>query len=141
VADANDASVLHADVRLDHAEHGIEDERIGDDQVERLRVDGGGRLAHAVADDLAASERDLVAVTAALRDEIALDFDEEVAVGEADLVAGGGPVHFGVLTAREVQGHGRTGQGLGGNERLNFARGFIGTREITSRSHVPSGST
>src|SRR5580704_1690079 len=73
VANADDAAVLDADVGLDNAEDGIEDERVGDDEVERLSVGGDGRLAHAVADDLAAAEFDFIAVTAALGDEIALD--------------------------------------------------------------------
>jgi hypothetical protein len=91
VADADDAAVLDAEVGFDDAELRIEDQGVGDDEVEAVGVEGGGRLAHAVADDLAAAELDLVAVAAALGDEVALDLDEQLGVGEADAVAVVGP--------------------------------------------------
>ncbi len=106
MADADDEAVFDADVGLDDAEAGVEDEGVGDDEVERLGVGGGGRLAHAVAENLSAAELDLVAVTAALGDEVALDLDEEFGVGEADLVADGGTEHFGVLAAGKLKRHG-----------------------------------
>jgi len=104
MAEADDAAALDAEVGFDDAEERIEDERVGDDEVERLGVEGGGGLAHAVADDLAAAELDLVAVAAALGDEIAFDLHEEVGVGEAHLVARGGAEHLGVLAAGEIHG-------------------------------------
>ena len=106
VADADDAAVLDADVGLDDAEERIEDEGVGDDEVERLGVGRGGRLAHAVADDLAAAELHLVAVAGGLGDEVALDLDEELGVGEADAVAGSGAEHLGVLAAGKMERHG-----------------------------------
>jgi hypothetical protein len=114
VADPDDAAVLDADVGLDDAELRVEDEGVGDDEVEAVGVEGGGRLAHAVADDLAAAELDLVAVAAALGDEVALDLDEQLGVGEADAVARGGAEHLGVLAA----GEGRHG-GLRGADDLS----------------------
>ena len=102
VADADDAAVLDADVRFDDALHGIEDQRVGDDEIEGLRIQGERRLRHAVADHLAAAELHLVAVAAVFRDEIALDFDEEFRVRETDLVAHGGAEHAGVLFAGQV---------------------------------------
>jgi hypothetical protein len=62
-------------------------------------------LAHAVADDLAAAELDLLAVGG----EVALDLDDQVGVGEADPVAGRGAVHVGVGGAGDGGGHGRSG--------------------------------
>ena len=99
VADADDAPVLDADVGLDDALHGIEDQRVGDDEIERFGVERGGRLPHAVADHFAAAEFHFVAVAAVFGDEIALDLDEEFGIGEADLVAHGRAEHFGVLSA------------------------------------------
>ena len=55
----------------------------------RLR---GLRLAHAVADHLAAAELHFLAVDG----EVALDLDEQVGVGEAHAVAGGGAEHVGI---------------------------------------------
>ena len=83
----DDAAVLDSDVGLDDARHRIENQRVGDDQVERLGGERQGRLAHAVADDLAAAEFHLVAVAAVLRDQVALHLDPQIGVGEADLVA------------------------------------------------------
>ncbi len=67
--------------------HGVEDQRVGQHEVERFGVEREGGLAHAVADDLAAAEFHLVAVAAALRDEIALDLDEKFRVGQPHAVA------------------------------------------------------
>ena len=118
MADADDAAVLHADIRFDDTEDGIEDEGVGDDEVERLGVGGGGRLAHAVADDLAAAELDLVAVAAALGDEVALDLDEQIGVGKPHLITDGGTEHLGVLAAGKFEAHER--------ERDFFTAGFAG---------------
>ena len=47
MTDADDAPRLDADVRLDDSLCGVEDERVGDDEVERFRVLGQRRLGHA----------------------------------------------------------------------------------------------
>ena len=99
VADADDAAVLHADIGFDDAEERVEDERVGDDEIERFGVGCGRRLAHAVANDLAAAKLDLVAVAAALGDEVAFYFDKEIGVGEPHLIASGGAEHLGILAA------------------------------------------
>ena len=99
MADADDAPFLDADIGFDHAGHGIEDERVGNDQVERLGIERQRGLPHAIADDFAAAEFHLVAVAAALRDEVALHLDEQIGIGEAHAVAHGGAKHFGVLPA------------------------------------------
>ena len=56
------------------------------------------RLAHAVADHLAAAEFHFFAVGR----EVAFDFDDELGVGEADPVAGGRAEHFGVGAAADA---------------------------------------
>ena len=58
-------------------------ERVGDDAVERVVVADARRLAHAVAQHLAAAELALVAVDGV----VAFDFGDEVRVAEADAVA------------------------------------------------------
>ena len=54
-------------------------------------------LALAVADDLAAAEFDFFAVDG----EILFDFDEQLGIGQADLVTDGGAVHVGVGLAAD----------------------------------------
>ena len=83
LADGGDAAVLEADIGFDDAPM-IEDERIGDDGIDRALPVGDLRLAHAVADHLAAAEFHLLAIDG----EILLDFDDEIGVGEAHAVAG-----------------------------------------------------
>ena len=99
VTDARDAPVFDADVRFDDALDGIEDEGVGDDEVQRFRIGRGGRLAHAIADDLAAAELDFVAVARTFRDQVALDLDEQLGIREPHLVTRGGAKHLGVLPA------------------------------------------
>jgi len=86
LADTCDLAVLDTDIGLDDTEQRVEDGDVGDDEVERpgIRRDCVGR-AHAVADGLAASVDDLVAVDA----EVLLYFDIEVCIAQADLVACG----------------------------------------------------
>ena len=59
---------------------------------------GAARLAHRLADDLAAAEHGLVAADA----QVALDLDQQVGVGQADPVAGGRPVQPPVVGARDL---------------------------------------
>jgi hypothetical protein len=55
------------------------------------------RLAHAVADHLAAAELDLLAVDRV----VAFDLDHQAGVGQADAVARGGAEHVGIGLARD----------------------------------------
>ena len=84
LADADDPAGLDADVRLDDPPM-VEDEGVGDHQVERVR--GAGRLPHPVPDDLAAAERHLVTVDG----EVPLDLEQQIGVGEPHAVARGWP--------------------------------------------------
>ena len=102
-ANRRDEPVLQAHIGL-HDPPMVEDDGVGDDRVDRAARVGGLRLAHAVADHLAAAELHLFAVSR----EVLLDFDDELGVGKADAVAGGGTKHLGVVGA---------GQG-GGGERV-----------------------
>ncbi len=68
----------------------VDDQRIGDDGVDRALGARHLALAHAVADDLAAAEFHLLAVDG----EILLDLDEEFGVGEPHLVADGRAEHL-----------------------------------------------
>src|SRR5690606_26235040 len=90
LADAVDATVLQADVGL-HDAVVIDDQRVGDDGVHRLRP-GSLTLAHTVADHLAPAELHLLAVARA----VLFDLDHEPRVGEAHAVADGRSVHRGV---------------------------------------------
>ena len=72
-ADSDDAIAANADVGFGDAGV-VDDDRVGDDQIERaVSEHGGGRLAHAVAQAFAAAEFGFVAG----RGEIFFNFDEE----------------------------------------------------------------
>ena len=77
-ADPADAAVADADIGFDDAPI-VEDHGIGDDGVDGAVGAGRLPLPHAVADDLAAAEFDLLAIDRA----VALDLDEEFGVGQA----------------------------------------------------------
>jgi hypothetical protein len=68
----------------------VDDQRVGDHQVERALLGfalGRRALTHAVANHLAAAEGDLVAVDGV----IFLNFDDQLGIGQANAVSGGGP--------------------------------------------------
>ena len=58
-------------------------------------------LPHAVADHLAAAELHLLAIGGT----VLLDLDDEVGVGEAHAVAGGGAEHLGIDGTGDAGGH------------------------------------
>ncbi|MNH01122.1 hypothetical protein D3C79_603320 [compost metagenome] len=90
LADADDAPVLDADIGLDDAPV-VDDQRVGQHQVQRLAGEHLA-LAHAVADDLAAAELDLLAIDR----EVLLDLDPQLGVGQAHAVADRGAEHVGI---------------------------------------------
>ena len=96
-----DAAVLQADVGLVDAGV-VDDQRVGDDRVDGALGARRLRLAHAVADHLAAAELHLFAVDG----EIAFDLDDEFGVGQPHLVAGRRAVHVGIGGAGDAGGHG-----------------------------------
>src|SRR6185503_8631164 len=85
LADGGDAAFLETDVGL-HDAPVIDDQRIGDDGVDRALPVGALRLAHAVADHLAAAELHLFAIGG----EVLLDLDDQIGVGETHAIASGG---------------------------------------------------
>jgi hypothetical protein len=56
LADADDLVALDANVRLDDPLHGVDDQGVRDDQVERLTCSRVARLAHALAQHLATTK-------------------------------------------------------------------------------------
>ena len=86
-----DAAVLEADIGLVDAGV-VDDQGIGDDRIHGAL--GARRLAlpHAVTNDLAAAELHLFAIGG----EVFFDFDPQVGVGQAHLVANGGAEHVGI---------------------------------------------
>src|SRR5262249_39801727 len=85
------AAALDTDVRFAHPGP-IDDQRVGDDALERVSVADAGRLPHAVAQHLAAAELALVAVDG----RILLDRDHESGVAEAHAIACRGTEDTGV---------------------------------------------
>ena len=99
LADGGDLAVLEADVGFDDAPM-VEDQRVGDDGVDRALPVGDLALPHAVADHLAAAELHLLAVGG----EILLDLDDEIGVGEPHAVAGRRAEHVGIDGAAHLVG-------------------------------------
>ena len=100
LADRRDAPRNQAYIGLPDALM-IDDDRIGNDRVDRALCIGALALAHAVADHLAAAELDFIARHGC----IALDLDNQVGIGETQPVAGGGAEHVRVVMARHHMGH------------------------------------
>src|ERR1700757_39394 len=98
-----DAPVLDADIRLHNAPV-IENERVGDDRINSAVAAGTLRLTHAVADDFATSEFDLLAIGR----EVLLHLDDEVGIGEAHLVADRWAKHLRIGGTAHYMGHFRT---------------------------------
>ena len=85
LAHFDDASVANSDVGL-HDAPMIDDERVGDHQIQGALSAGRSRtLPHAVANDLAASESDLVAISR----EVLLDFNDQFGIGQPHAIASG----------------------------------------------------
>src|SRR5260370_19041724 len=99
-ADPADAAVADADIGLDDAPI-VEDHGIGDDGVEGAAGAGRLPLPHAVADDLAAAEFDLLAIDRA----VALHLDDELGIGEPQAIAGCRPEHGGISGTRNAGHH------------------------------------
>lgn len=100
--DAGNASVPDADVGLADSQYGVDDQDVGDDEVQRAV--GIGEVAvhpHAFAHGLAAPEHRLVAVDGG----VVFDLRQQLGVSQPDTVPGGGPVQFGVVTARDAVRH------------------------------------
>ena len=75
----------------------IDNQRIGDDQIHRRQIIQLA-LPHAVADNLAAAEFDFIAVNG----EVFFDFQNQVAVAKAHLIARGWAEHVGVCLSADL---------------------------------------
>ena len=86
LAQTRNATILDTHVGLHHTLNRVDDRHVGDHQIERtlIRCDRVCQT-HTVADRLTAAIDRLVAIDA----QVALDFDIEIAVAQADLVAYG----------------------------------------------------
>src|SRR5262249_62048627 len=101
LAHFDDPAVTDSDVAL-HDSPMVDDEGVGDDQVQRaLGPSGPSALTHAVANDFAAAKSDLVAIAG----EVLFDFDDQVSIGQAHTVARGGSVEIGVDAPRNREAH------------------------------------
>ena len=86
LADRADAAVLDAHIRFHHAQHRVDHGHVGDHEVgSTARPRHLIVHAHAFAHALATAEDELVAVAAA---QIALYFDEQARIAQADAVTG-----------------------------------------------------
>ncbi len=101
LAQGENIATLYADVGLDDAPV-IDDQRIGDDGIDRSGAIGDLRLAHAVADHLAAAEFHFLAINR----EIPLDLNDEIGIGEANAVAGRRTEHIGINGPLDFSWHG-----------------------------------
>jgi hypothetical protein len=116
-ADLGDAPVFKADISLVDAGV-IDDQRIGDDGINRSACAGDLGLSHAIADDLAAAELDLFAIDRGIvptalglgrsnskGGQVALYLDDQISVGKPDLVARCGAEHGGIVGAVDCGWH------------------------------------
>ena len=102
MADADDVAALNADVGLVDTRV-VEHECVGDYQVQiAVGAGGGDGLAHAVAQRLAAAKLGLLAIGG----QVALHLDDQVGIGQTNLVSDGGSVHGGVFIAVDRKCHG-----------------------------------
>ena len=101
LADGGDPPVPDADIGFDDAPV-IDDQRVGDDGIDGAVPARHLRLAHAVADDLAAAELHFLAVDRV----VGFDLHDQFGIGKADAVAGRGAEHGGIVAAVDTIGHG-----------------------------------
>ena len=95
LAEADDAAMADAEVALDDPEHGIDDDDVAEQEIQRPVRAGDAGHADAVAQGLAAAVQAFVAV-----DRVVLrHHGRQRGVAEADGVAGGRAVKRGVIAA------------------------------------------
>ncbi len=83
--------VLQPDIRLvDTA--GIDNQRVGDDGIDRAISTRYLGLAHAIPDHLAATEFDLITIVG----EVTFNLDKQLCIRQPDLVARGRAVHVSI---------------------------------------------
>src|SRR5581483_11594241 len=100
LANRGNHAFLDRDVGFDDAPV-IDNQRVGDDGIGGALLVGDLRLAHAVADHLAAAEFYFLAIGR----EILLDLDDEIGVGKPHSVASGRAEHVGIDGTLYLDGH------------------------------------
>ena len=91
------------DVGFHHAPV-VEDQRVGDDRIDRAALVGDLALSHAVADHLAAAELHFLAIGR----EVFFHLDDDVGIGQANPVARCGAEHARISVALDSRAHVRT---------------------------------
>ena len=90
LADGGYVAIFQSDISFDDPPV-IQYHAVGDHGINRLGA-ADLRLTHAVADRFAAAKLNLITVSG----EVALDLDEQLGIGEADLIADRRAVHLGI---------------------------------------------
>src|SRR5260221_5553129 len=119
-----DEPLLDADIRLRNATV-IENERVGDDRINRAVAAGTLRLTHAVADDFAAAKFHLLAIDR----EVPLHLDDEIGIGEAHFVADRWAKHLRIGGTVHYVGHFRLPQSI---QRKLHVAGTCGNAPMTA---------
>ena len=96
LADRSNAPITQTDIGFIDACM-IDDQRIGDDGIDRAFSARVLALAHAIADDFATAKFHFFAVNC----EIALNYDEQFRVSKANFIANGRAKHSGIGSAGE----------------------------------------
>jgi hypothetical protein len=94
LANARNQAAFDADVGLIDSRV-VEDQGVGDDTVERIRVTDARRLSHALANNFAAAKLAFVAIGR----EVFLDLKNERSVAQPHFIPRGRAEHLGVMTA------------------------------------------
>jgi len=108
LADADDAVPLDADVGLDDALYRIDDECVGDDEIERFACRAVAHLPHALAKRLPAAKLALVAIHSV----VLLHLDDQSRITQLEPVARGRAEHGAILRAAQYEGRTRLGRRL-----------------------------
>ncbi len=99
----DDTAVPNSDIAFDNSPM-INDQGVGDHQIQRgtrAAASGAAILTHTIANDFAAAESDFFAVLG----EVALDFNYQLGVGEANPIADGWAVQVGVGPSTDLDAH------------------------------------
>lgn len=99
--DAGNAAVPDTDVGLADSQYGVDDQDVGDDEVQRAVGIGESPCTPCLRAWSCRPEHRLVAVDGG----VVFDLRQQLGVSQPDTVPGGGPVQFGVVTARDAVRH------------------------------------
>ena len=101
LANRGNPPAAQADICFHHAPM-VQDQRIGDNGIHRAIGARDLRLAHAIANHLAAAEFHFLTIGG----QVALNLDEDFRIGQAHTVAHGWAIHAGISGARDFRCHG-----------------------------------